>query len=69
MYEITGYETYRLSCDGNLKKRLIAWVRQKIGKWGRSYEVASVLNMVQESNNLVYRETELCTAQNFAIFC
>jgi hypothetical protein len=59
MCVITCNEAYRLTCNGNLKKWLVPWVWQKIRKWRRSHNVATVLNMVQESNNLVYLEPEL----------
>jgi hypothetical protein len=68
MSVITCNEAYRPTRNGNLKKWLVAWVGQKIGKWGRSHKVATVFNMVQESNNPVYLEPELGTTQDFAVF-
>jgi hypothetical protein len=65
---ITCNETYRLTSNGNLKKWLVARVRQKVEKWRRSHNVATVLNMVQESINLVYLEPELGTTQDFTVF-
>jgi hypothetical protein len=67
MRVITCNKAYRLTYNGNLKKWLVAWVWQKIGKWRRGHNVATVLNMVQESNNLVYLEPELGTTQDFTV--
>ena len=65
---ITCNEASRLTSNSNLKKRLVAWVRQRIGKWRRSHNVATVLNMVKEGKNLIDLEPELGTTQDFAVF-
>ena len=65
---ISCNEAYRLTGDGHLKKWLVARVRQKVGQRRRSHDVAPVLDMVQESHNLVYSEPELGTAQDFIVF-
>jgi len=65
---ITSNEAYRLPSNGNLKKGLVTWVRQRIGKWRRSHNVATVLNMVKEGNNLIDLKPELGTTQDFAVF-
>jgi hypothetical protein len=38
-------EAYRLAGNGNLKKWLVASVRQKVGKRRRSHNLATVLNI------------------------
>ena len=68
MRVITCNEAYRLTSNGNLKKWLVAWVRQKVGKWRRSHNVATVLNMVQENINLVDVEPELSATQDLGVF-
>ena len=68
MRVITGNKAYRLTSNSNLKKWLVAWVRQKVGKWRRSHNVATVLNMVHKGNNLVYLEPEFGTTQDFTVF-
>ena len=68
MGEIPRNEAHRLTGNGNLKEGLLARVRQRVGKRRRSYNVATVFNMLQESNNLVYVETEPGTAQDFVVF-
>ena len=61
-------EAYRLTSHGNLKKWLVPRVGQGVGKWRRSHNAATVLNMIHESDNLVRLEPELGTAQDFAVF-
>ena len=68
MRVIACNKAYRLTCNGNLKKWLVAWVWQKIRKLRRGHNVATALNMVQESNNLVYLEPELGTTEDLAVF-
>jgi hypothetical protein len=46
MRVITCNEAYRLASYGNLKKWLVARVRQKVGKRRRSHNLTTVLNMV-----------------------
>ena len=61
MRVITCNEAYRLPSNGNLEKGLVAWVRQRIGKWRRSHNVATVFNMIKEGDNLIYLEPKLGT--------
>jgi len=68
MRVITGNKAYRMTSNSNLKKRLVAWVRQRRGKRRRSHNVATVLKMVQKGNNLVYLEPEFGTTQDFTVF-
>ena len=68
MRVIACNQAYRLTSNGNLQKWLVAWVRQRVGKWRRSHNVTMVLDMVQEGNNLVYVEPEPGTTQDFVVF-
>jgi len=68
MCVITCDEAYRLTGNGYLEKGLVARVRQRVGKWRRSDNVATVLNMVKESDNLIDLKPELGTMQDLTVF-
>jgi len=68
MRVIACNEAPRPTGKGNLKKWLVAWVRQRVGQWRRSHNVTTMLNMVHEGKDLVHVELELGATQDFAVF-
>ncbi len=68
MHLIPGDEAYRLTGKGDFKKGLVAWVRQRIGQGGGSYEGTAVLDVVQKSGNFIDPEPELGTTEDFVVF-
>jgi len=68
MRMITCNDACHLASNGDLKKRLVSWVRQGVGKWRRSHNMTPVLNIVQQGTNLVNMEPEPGTPQDFTVF-
>ena len=61
MRAITGNEAYRPAGNGNLKKRLVRCVRQRVGERRSTHDLAAVLNMLKEGNNPIDVEAKLGT--------
>jgi len=68
MRVIPRNEAFRPPGNGNLKKGLVARVRQQSGRRRRSHNLAAALNMAKENQNLVCLKPKLGTTQNFAVF-
>lgn len=68
MRAISSNEARRLTGNSDLKKGLVAWVRQRIGQWGGSYEGPTVFDRIQQSGDFVDPEPELGTAKDFVVF-
>jgi hypothetical protein len=65
---ISGNEARRLAGKSDLEKGLVAWVRQRIGQGGGSYEGPTVFDVIQESGDSVDPEPELGATEDFIVF-
>jgi hypothetical protein len=67
MHAVACDKAFCFGCDGNLKERLVARVRQDVGKERRGHNVPTVLDVIQEGNYLILAEAELGTMKDFTV--